>query len=1182
MKTYSFFVSILLALGLSSSSTYAQEFIETTPAEITGIFSKYGGFDQAVLMMSREEWDVYRDWDGFDDQATRDVIKKFKNTPERIAKRAQRKQQRMTSTSACQCWIEPTSDYTFIGTDDWHFTGGAGPDVDASLGPLALPFDFDFYGAMHDSFFINSKGTVSFGEFVIDWTPEEFPGAEYEQIAGFWADADYRATGEIYYNITPDAVYVNFIDVGYYNLHDDRTVSYQITFTSNDSGTFDEGNVQLCYLDMGWCHGDVGGSSGCCGPTPANAGADSHYSTGNNIQFGRFNAVDESYNGPYGDGPGQQDGVYWLSNKVFTFSMQGLSPNVAPIPTFDPSCEQDIVLCQNDSINLNIGFLPPEDGQTITIEVDDLPGLVNNGTYIQNGITYLDAYLLGSLDNLGAVNISIIATDDGVPAGVTVIEFVVEVVDEVLPELTVDGEFNICSGQETTITCNDDFDDYTWSLGCYGTPECTYDWGGTFSVVASLDIGCSAETEFTINQSLYFLPCVDVIPSPICGDDTAYAVICDDEEFTDFQWDADWNGAGGEIVVPGTDSIGVTPGSYRLLVTNALGCQGQRVFNVEQVEQIIPDITLPSVCDSLYPVTFDGAFQTPDAGPLLIYLVASEADGWGGESYLEVIINGEVEHILSSFEVFVDYTDIEIEYGDLIEINFITTSGASVEDFSVTIFNCSTGNETEINDLPAEGGVIFSAEADCIVEPVGGSWSVAQGSGWFTNQNEFNTTFTPTDGFGIYELCFTDDNCGYSECFEMEVSTTPIAALLPDTILQLCDGDDVNLQIDTMYQGSLTSIEWPGALDVGGLFATYGPTQEGTHNYVAEISNACGSVELPFSIEVGNTPQPELEDVIVCEEGIEVLLDPGSMAEDVDIVWTHNGQEVGEDDLTWTTTESGLWCIEASTWCGAVEACSEIEIFTPIANMLDEYSIECVGEIAFIVANVPDDWTVTWPDGSVGLLYESTDHEEWVTAVFIDPLGCIEESDSTYVWIGDPVVIPGEPDPFYEGVKRLCPEIMYTFEINSLNAVEWSWSIDCNSNVTFLEEDATSFTTAQLPEDCWYEDAILTGTAYNPCTPQGLSYDWHVGVENCDIIIPNIFTPGNASAGYNDTFEISGLLAWGSGEVRIFNRWGQLIFEDLTYENDWLAAGVGEGVFYYTLRLPNGRDFTGYVHIKRE
>lgn len=88
--------------------------------------------------------------------------------------------------------------------------------------------------------------------------------------------------------------------------------------------------MQFCYRDMGWAHGDVGGNSGCCGPNPGTVGADRASTTGPNIQYGRFNFLDFTYNGPYGDAPSEQDGVYWLTNKQFTFSTVSQQNNVPP------------------------------------------------------------------------------------------------------------------------------------------------------------------------------------------------------------------------------------------------------------------------------------------------------------------------------------------------------------------------------------------------------------------------------------------------------------------------------------------------------------------------------------------------------------------------------------------------------------------------------------------------------------------------------------------------------------------------------------------------------------------------------------------------------------------------------------------------------------------------------------
>ena len=1208
--------ALLIAFGILSISAFSNA-QEVLPTEIESIHSKYGGFEFAVMMMDRTEWETYRSWEGYDQEAVIAVIKRHQNTPDYLARKEARKQQRLLRSGSCECWIEPDETYTEITPEMQQFTGGAGIDVDYSHGPLSLPFTFNLFGLEFDEFYINSKGLISFSEPVIDWTPEELPDANYNIISGYWGDADYRLTGDIFYRITPTAVYVNWVDVGYYNNHDERTVSYQIVFSEDGSVAIGGGaaNVQMCYENMEWAHGDVGGEGGCCGPDPATVGIDVLNNDDEFVQFGRFNFTDDSYNGPYGGGEGEQDGCMWLNGKDLCVNVSGSDPNQPPIATETPGggCDDTLFVCLNDTLDLNLGFLAPEPGQTISIELTDLDAVTNNGTYVENGVTYLDAFLAGTEDNVGIYNLDITATDDGTPTASTSLSFVVEVIDIVLPSLSVEGDFSICSGQETTITCNDDFDSYFWSLGCFG-PECTYEFGGTFTVTASIDEGCSASQDFFIDQSLYFLPDVCIEPNPICGDDTAIVTVCDPDmdSFVEYEWDGDWNGAGGEIVIPGDTSIGVTPGSFRILITNDDGCQGQRVFNVEQVTQVIPDITIPPVCDSLYSVQFEGGYTTPDAGPLLVYMTSSEPTGWGGDNFLEVVITDadgvESNYVLASFEVFTAHTDIEVSLGDLVEITLVTGANAPVDDFSFTVYNCTTTNPEPVDDLPADGGLVYSATADCVVDPVGGTWSVGVGTGFFSDPTEFNTFFTPTSGLGIYEVCFTDDNCGYSACYEMETSTTPTGELIgpannlvDDNTYLLCDGEAVNFQMDTTFQGTLDPIDWPQANSSQGLFAEYEFNGEGEYDLSVTLSNLCGTLDFPFTILTSNQADPELEDVIVCEDGTEVILDSGlDPSDDADLSWTfNNGTINGEDEAILTADEAGDYCIEASNECGTAEACAEVLIFVPIPNPLPAYSLDCEGGNTVLVDPLTDnDWTVTWEDGTVSDTYTATfvpHHNEWLSATFEDPLGCTSFEDSTFVWMGYPVEV-GTPQPVLlpsEGPLFLCPEIPNTFQINSTFAVEWNWTIEvanqANSAIQIpgLNADETTFTTAQfdnLLDSSYYNSPlILTGTGYNPCSTGGVSGTWQVEWDNCDIIIPNIFTPGTAegSFGKNDTFEIKGLLKYDGAILAVYDRWGNQVFYSENYDNLWNARDVSSGTHYYLLSLPNGRDFSGSVMIAR-
>ena len=128
--------------------------------------------------------------------------------------------------------------------------------------------------------------------------------------------------------------------------------------------------------------------------------------------------------------------------------------------------------------------------------------------------------------------------------------------------------------------------------------------------------------------------------------------------------------------------------------------------------------------------------------------------------------------------MFTAHTDIEVSLGDLVEIVAGDRCKRPVDDFSFTVYNCTTSNPEPVEDLPAEGGLVYSATANCEVDPVGGTWSVGEGTGIFSEPTEFNTFFTPTSGFGVYEVCFTDDNCGYAALvIPWRVSTTPVANL---------------------------------------------------------------------------------------------------------------------------------------------------------------------------------------------------------------------------------------------------------------------------------------------------------------------------------------------------------------------------------------------------------------------
>lgn len=79
----------------------------------------------------------------------------------------------------------------------------------------------------------------------------------------------------------------------------------------------------------------------------------------------------------------------------------------------------------------------------------------------------------------------------------------------------------------------------------------------------------------------------------------------------------------------------------------------------------------------------------------------------------------------------------------------------------------------------------------------------------------------------------------------------------------------------------------------------------------------------------------------------------------------------------------------------------------------------------------------------------------------------------------------------------------------------------------------------------------------------------------CAITIPNVITPRNGDA-LNDAFRVDGLERWPGSRVRVFDRWGGLV-----YSNDAFHTSAGwnpspddaaEGTYYYELIIPKGQQ----------
>ncbi|MBL7952590.1 MAG: gliding motility-associated C-terminal domain-containing protein [Flavobacteriales bacterium] len=85
---------------------------------------------------------------------------------------------------------------------------------------------------------------------------------------------------------------------------------------------------------------------------------------------------------------------------------------------------------------------------------------------------------------------------------------------------------------------------------------------------------------------------------------------------------------------------------------------------------------------------------------------------------------------------------------------------------------------------------------------------------------------------------------------------------------------------------------------------------------------------------------------------------------------------------------------------------------------------------------------------------------------------------------------------------------------------------------------------------------------------------------DCEIIVPNVFTPNGD--GQNDRFFIEGIVST-ENTVKVFNRWGQVVFEAKNYRNTWNATDVPDGTYFYEVLTARATEaLTGHVTILRK
>jgi gliding motility-associated-like protein len=173
------------------------------------------------------------------------------------------------------------------------------------------------------------------------------------------------------------------------------------------------------------------------------------------------------------------------------------------------------------------------------------------------------------------------------------------------------------------------------------------------------------------------------------------------------------------------------------------------------------------------------------------------------------------------------------------------------------------------------------------------------------------------------------------------------------------------------------------------------------------------------------------------------------------------------------------------------------------------------------------------------------------------------------------VLTANDPAAFFQSsdASTVFPGTTVTYtdqsSVQGSTITSYAWAIN--------GEPAGNSTTLVSPWDTPGTYVVtLTVTSADGCTN---TYSYTQIVIPTEIEIPNVFSPNGDNQ--NDALVFPGVEYYPNTSLRVFNRWGQAIYESTNYKNNWRAPDVAEGTYFFVLKLANGKDYSGHVTLLR-
>ena len=601
-------------------------------------------------------------------------------------------------------------------------------------------------------------------------------------------------------------------------------------------------------------------------------------------------------------------------------------------------------------------------------------------------------------------------------------------------------------------------------------------------------------------------------------------------------------------------------------------------------------------------------------------LPPGQSQGFSAENALVPVQQGNTYVLLIS-----NWTGSQFGY----TIDFSAASNIGIIDNidpeiteSVTPGDCG-GNEFEVTFSEYIQCNTIAGSNFSIVGPSGTyAGSIAVSSNACIQGGTYDNTFSvtvdpPMDEPGTYTITLVNDqnqvldlcdNASITGSISFDVLAPPLTGLQlgPDTIL--CEGQTLTLNATT---NNALTYQW----FAGPNTATYEISQSGL--YTVTVTNDCNT--LVDNILVDVIPSPPFADI---DLGPDTILCPGVLYQ-LDATWSNGSEYIwqdGFDGAVYTVSQSGYYEVGVEGYCGETGTSGVNIVFedTPTVELGND-TIICEGEVLSFDVTAPFINEYEWQDGSTSPTYEISQTGNYIVTLVSN---CVTLTDNINVSVvpiqvvdvelgNDTLLCPGELlslDGTWSGgiqytwqdgsttptytvsetglyevqILGACGEmgsamIEVLYDTTQLRLDLGEDRLLCEEDIpvvldatdlnadNYLWQDGTTGPFTQIAEAGIY--AVTLTDNCNEVTDEVV-----LGFTNCticEVYVPNAFSPD--FNGYNDYFRPYSNCVLENYSMKIFNRWGALVFESADVDTGWdgrfKGKDIGEGVYVYLLEF---------------